>query len=298
MTRAAVFVFTLFLYINTYAQSDLQRLSEAEQSFEQALASQGTTAAYQNYLLPDALLFRPNAVNGLDYFRLRPDQNSLSLVRRLTDADVSSNGLLGYTTGDWRLYEKGKSEATAKFGQSVTIWQKNGDGKFMIALDIGIMHDKLTFSETDRAILGGKSSDPNKRGWSPADASMNFLKLSMNGRGLADGYERYAADDVRLLIEQEPPIIGKKRVVSAMKDYISIAFPRKVASFQSADMAYTWNPCEFDNNGEGTEKGNCLHVWKLRNKKWWIVLGVFARVAKEVKPTLKTRTAKSQNHLH
>jgi hypothetical protein len=160
----------------------------------------------------------------------------------------------------------------------------------MIALDISITHDKLTFAETDRAVLGGKSNDPNKRGWSPADASMNFLRLSMNGRGLADGYERYAADDVRLLIEQEPPIIGKKRVVSAMKDYISITFPRKVASFQSADMAYTWNPCQFDNNGEGTESGNCLHVWKLRNKKWWIVLGVFALVAKEVKPTLKTRT--------
>ena len=54
-------------------------------------------------------------------------------------------------------------------------------------------------------------------------------------------------------------------------------------------MAYTWNPCEFADNNEGMEKGTCLHIWKLRNKKWWIVLGVFARIPNETPPSLKPR---------
>lgn len=288
MARAVFFILPIILCFKMYAQSDLKRLSDAEQAFDRAIAESGTKQAFQNYLLPDGILFRPDAVNGLDYWRIvAKDQSSLNFVRRLTDADVASNGLLGYTTGDWRLYEKGKSEATAKFGQYVTIWQRTAEARFLIALDIGITHDKLTFQETDRTIFGNKGSDLNKRGWSPADASMNFFRISMTGRGLADGYERFAADDVRLLVERMPPILGKKQAVSATKDYLSIAFPRKVTSFQTADMAFTRNPCEFDNSGEGTEKGNCLHIWKLRNKKWWIVLGVFAPTVKSVVPKLQ-----------
>jgi hypothetical protein len=74
-----------------------------------------------------------------------------------------------------------------------------------------------------------------------------------------------------------------------MKRYKSIEFPTKVAMFQAADMAYVWNPCQYANSNEGTERGNCLQVWKLRNKKWWIVVGVFARVESEKPPELKVR---------
>lgn len=287
----AVLIISLFLHAAVSAQADRQNLSEAEAAFDQSIVEKGSKDAYRSNLLPDAILFKPNAINGIDHLRLTKETGAETLVRRVTDSDVSSNGLLGYTTGDWRLYEKGKSEASAKFGQFVTIWKRNGGDKFAIALDIGITHDKLTFDQTDRSLPGDKGSDPNTRGWSPADASMNFFRISMGSGGLASGYDRFAADGVRLLVEKEPPIIGKKRVMSAMKAYRSIAFPRKVTSFSSGDMAYTWNPCEFDNYGEGTEKGNCVHVWKLRDKKWWIVLGVFARVSKTKAPKLIERRA-------
>jgi len=72
-----------------------------------------------------------------------------------------------------------------------------------------------------------------------------------------------------------------------MQRYISVEFPSRVVAFQAADLAYTWNPCKFANNDEGLENGNCLHIWKLRKKKWWIVVGVFARFPNETKPALK-----------
>ncbi|HKX84434.1 MAG TPA: hypothetical protein VJL58_09455 [Pyrinomonadaceae bacterium] len=289
----AALALLLLLYVSGGAQAETQNLFAAETEFDRIIIEKGATGAFMDYLLPDAVLFKPNAVNGRDYYRLNTDADSYNLVRRVTDADVSSNGLLGYTTGDWRVYKKGESEASAKFGQSVTIWKKNGEGKFRIALDISITHDKLTFDHTDRAAKGAKGSDPNKRGWSPADASMNFFRMSMSSNGLAEGYERFAADYVRLLIEKEPPLLGKQRVITAIKDYRSIAFPLKVTSFVSGDMAYTWNPCEFDNYGEGVEKGNCLHIWKLKKKKWWIVVGVFARISKTVPPKLLEKRAKA-----
>ena len=73
-------------------------------------------------------------------------------------------------------------------------------------------------------------------------------------------------------------------MVSEMRRYKSVEFPKKVHLYESADMAYIWNPCEYENNDEGTIQGNCLHVWKLRDKKWWIVLGVFAPFPNEKPP--------------
>ena len=288
MNGFCISILTLLLCANVFGQADLQQMFDAEKAFQQAAADKGIKTAFLEVLASDSIIFHPDAVNGREYWTHRPDSPAATLVRVPKFGDISSNGVLGYTMGNWRLYPKGKSESMAEFGQYVTIWEKRG-GKFFASVDIGITHDKLPFSETDRVFKTEITRDPNKRGLSPADASMNFLRMSMSEERLGSAYKKFAADDVRILIEREPPILGKKRVVSAMKRYMSIDFPKHVALFQATDMAYTWNACEYANSNEGLEKGNCLHIWKLRKKKWLIVLGVFARVISETAPTLKVR---------
>ncbi|MFN6964101.1 MAG: hypothetical protein ACK4S4_10090 [Pyrinomonadaceae bacterium] len=283
-------VIILAAVCTAYPQPELQPLLSASDSFARASEAKGMKRAFLEFLSDDAVIFRSSAQNGKQFWLSQPDESDEILSRNTTFADISSNGMLGYTTGNWRLFPKGKSESGAKFGQYVTIWEKRGDGRFYATLDITIMHDKLPFLVTDKAVPAVGKRDPNKRGWSPADASMNFLRASMTGSGLAGAYERFAADEVRLLIEGQPPFIGKKRVVEVMKGYQSIEFPKKATMFQATDMAYVWNPCRYANSDEGVESGNCLHIWKLRDKKWWIVLGVFAPVVDSTEPVLKPRS--------
>ena len=277
------------------AQADTQELASFDRAFARAAESRGAKAAYLEFLSRDSIVFRPAPVNGITYWTSEPADGSSTLVRDLIYSDVAANGLFGYTTGNWRIYQKGKDESLARFGQYVTIWEKGQDGKFKATLDIGISHPKLSFLETDRTVRFDSSRDLNKRGWSPADASMNFLKMSMGRETLGGAYDEFAAKDVRLLRDGDPPILGKKNVVSEMKRYIAATFPKRVVAFQSADMAYIWNPCEFTNSVEGMDKGNCLHIWKLRDKKWWIVLGIFARLPNDKQPELKIR-AGNQTH--
>jgi ketosteroid isomerase-like protein len=279
--------FVFLFHPVVFAQADVQPILVAEKTFEQAAAERGVRSAFLEFLADDAIVFRPSPVNGKKYWNAAADLSSLTYSRNVTHSDISANGILGYTTGNWRLYPKGKSESSAKFGQYVTIWERKPDGKFRASLDIAITHDKLPFTETDRTWRFDRHKDMNKRGWSPADASMNFSRSSMGGARLGGAYARFAAKDVRLLREGEPPILGKKNVVREMRRYVSIEFPANIALFQAADMAYTWNKCAFADSNEGTESGNCLHIWKLRNKKWWIVLGVFSRVPNETPPRLK-----------
>ena len=286
----------LCLCTNVFAQADLQSMLATEKAFEQTATEKGNREAFLKYFADDSVIFRPNPVNTKEFWKLYQERTPTLLTRKAIDYDVSSNGMMGYTTGDWRQNVKGKSDDFSTFGQYVTVWEKKSDGRYFAAIDISITHDKMSFAETDRTWPEAKTRDPNNVGWSVADASMVFLRESMAEDGLAGAYKKFAADNVRLLIEREPPVLGKKKVVKEMKRYVSISFPKKVEMLQAADMAYTWNPCEFANSNEGTEKGNCLQIWKFSDKKWEIILGVFARVTNETKPTLQVKQKPRKGH--
>lgn len=289
MRKGVISLIVFLSCTGVFAQADKQLLFDAEKAFSQAAAERGMKSAFLEFLADDGVLFRPTAVNGKDYWKINEDPAGAQLIRNMTFGDVSSNGRLGYTTGNWRLYQKGKSEAEAEFGQYVTVWEKKPDGKFRASLDIGTRHEKLSFKETNHPWPIGGTSEANAIGWSAADPSMNFLKMSMSNRTLGGAYDVFADKNVRLLRDGAPPIVGKKNVVKAMKQYISVAFPRRVALLETGDMAYVWNVCEFADSNEGREQGNCLHIWKLHDEKWRIVLGVFASVPNTTPPVLKTK---------
>jgi len=287
MNKGIALIFGLLFCIPGTAQSDLQEMFDTEKAFERVAAEKGVRSAYLEFLADDATIFRPDAVKGKEFWKARQDFES-RIVRTPVYSDISSNGLLGYTTGSWALYTKKRPETPSEFGQFVTIWEKKPDGKFRASVDIGISHDDPPPAEASDIVRTGKARDTNLRGWSAADPSMNFLRMSMSGKAAAGAYDKFAADGIRLLRDGEPPIVGKKNVVRETKNYKSLDFPKKVALFQSADMAYVWNPCVYSNNNEGTERGNCLQIWKLSDEKWSIVLGVFARLPNETQPVLKT----------
>lgn len=269
-----------------------QTLNNAQKEFETVLAANGPKQAFTQFLTSDSVVFQPDAVNGKEFWAENPDRSDGRTVREAYLSDVSSNGLVGYTTGKWSWYPKGKAEAE-KFGQFVTVWVKRQGGKFQIAIDVTTDQDEDSTTKDKNSGQAIGPGDPNKRGWSAADPSMNFLKAAMGGSRLGGAYQLWAADEIRLIREGDPPIIGKKKVVVDTRDFQSITYPKRVVLNESADMAYVWNPCEYANSDEGIEKGNCLHVWKLRGKKWWIVLGVLSRVRNLKKPELIERPKNS-----
>jgi hypothetical protein len=265
---------------------------EAESALLSRMAQSGARSAFLDFLAKDAVIFRPEPVNGPEYWRAQPENPAFAFSRTRVFSDISANGILGYTTGHWQRFKTDKPNEPLGFGEYVTVWERRPSGGYQAVLDMSITHDEEPADDKARGWKPDDSHDPNKRGWSPADASMNFLRLGMSQARLSSAYEKFSGRDVRLLVDGERPILGKKQVVAAMNRYISIEFPKNVAMFQAADLAYTWNPCKFANSQEGIENGNCLHIWKLRDKKWWIVLGVFSRYPNETQPKIAAPPAK------
>lgn len=274
------------------AQSIMQPLFDAEKGLESAIRDGDSDKALKDFFASDGVIFKPEPITISEYLKLQIPAIQGNWERQVDFADISANGLLGYTTGQWKFTPKTATNTEPNVGQFATVWRRGSDGSFKVILQIEINHQDLVI-ERQRGIFDvGRTHDKNDRGWSSADATMDFLRSSMSQKGLGGAFNKYAGDDVRLLIEGEPPVVGKKMVVSAMKKYLSVDFPKKIGLLETADMAYSWNACEYSNSGEGLEKGHCLYMWKLRDKKWWIVLAVFAKKQNIERPILKERVMK------
>jgi ketosteroid isomerase-like protein len=268
-------------------QAMVQPIYDTQYAFEQAVAEKGVRKAFREFLADDAVIFRPEAVKAREYLEKIEETTGGTTRRKVSFADVSTNGLLGYTTGEWSFTPRNKAAGEPRLGQYATVWSRMLNGTYKAILDIEIEHDPITKKKKRERTPIPYVRDSNKRGLSVTDSTMQFLKLSMSKKGLGGAYDKFASQDVILLRDGLPPILGRGDAEEELERYMSIEFPARVSQFETADMAYSWNPCSYADSNEGMEKGNCLHVWKLRDKKWQIVLGVFARVINTTKPVLQ-----------
>jgi ketosteroid isomerase-like protein len=259
-------------------------LYAAQERFAHTAAAEGEKSAFLNNLTEDAIVFRPVPTNGLKYWRDHEEPVKITVDRTVANMDMSSDGRLGYTTGMWRSTRKEGADDIQHYGEYITLWERREGQPFKVVLDITTRHDDIQSSFGGGGVA---TFDTNAKGWSATNDAMRYLRTAMNmGQGISTALKVTTMDDVRLLVDDQPPITGRDNVVEAAKRYTAIGFPSDVTIYQSGDMAYFWNQCRYQNSAEGLERGNCLQVMKLRNKKWWITLAAFARLDDDKPPVL------------
>ncbi len=271
-----ILLFSFALIVTAQENKDLTKLVETEKSFARAASEKGTRAAFLEFLAPDGIIFHPNAINGKEFWRAQPE-SAAQLSWSPAFADVSSNGVLGYTTGDWELRPKGKTDAPAAFGQYFTVWQKQSDGNFKAVLDLGISHDKPQNVE-----LNWKSSSDtlNKSVASPpASSASNLFFDTATLKGLDNAYRMFASENVRLLRAGKFPILGKAAALGAYrKNKSTVAFGKNMTLQSAGDLAYSLTTYELRDGAKTIEKGGTAQVWKFTGGRWQIVMDVFAPI--------------------
>lgn len=263
--------------VNVFGQQvnkDLQALAETEKSFARFAAEKDTKSAFLEFAAPDGIMFAPNAVNARQLWNSRGESKGL-LSWQPSFVDISANGLLGWTTGPWAFYPQGKTEPAAGFGEFVTLWQRQPDGKFRFVLDIGISHSQTQVDGVEWKSPADTGTETNAKNISAADSANSFFETA-NQSGLSKAYKTFVADDVRLLREGKTPVLGKTDVLAAFKkDKSSVAFAKRSVFFGAADLAYITNSYTLTREDKTIEKGNFVQIWKLRGGKWQIVLDIF-----------------------
>jgi ketosteroid isomerase-like protein len=261
------------LGINAAGQEELQKLVDTERAFAALAAEKGMKPAFLEHTAPDGVLFLPDKVKAVDYWNARGESKGL-LSWSPNYADVSSNGMIGYTTGNWEFRPNGKDDTPSGFGDFITIWQRMQEGGYKFIVDIGVEHEKPANYSTDLA-PPSYPADPNEKNSSAADSANSFFETAAR-MGLNKAYDAFAADEVRAYREGNLPILGKKKLIGYTKSRkTKMTMSRRSTSFGSADIAYISSTYTETKEDGSVEKGNFVQIWKLIDGRWRIVLDIF-----------------------
>lgn len=269
----------IFLSANIFAQSNPQKIYDTEKDFEKAAAEKGINRAFLEFVTADAICFIPGYPTNCREFWQNSPQSSAFLTWNPTFIDVSSNGVLAYSTGNSVYRPNGKEDKQAFYGEYATVWMRQPNGNYLAVLDMGISHEQAN-NETKWTSPSDSGKEQNAQKSSAADSSTAFFEAAAK-KGLSKAYKTFLAEDVRMLREGKMPIVGKNNALSELKNFNSnISFTKRTVFTEAADMAYITNSYTVtDKSGKQTETGNFLQVWKLRNGKWQIVFDVFLPVS-------------------
>ena len=273
--KISVFVLVLLTVIPVFAQSDLEKLVATERAFAKTALDKGTRSAFLEFMSGDAVVFGPDRTLARPFWTAR-QESPAALVWAPNFADISSNGILGYTTGNWEYRAKGRDDTPGAFGNFVTVWVRQPSGQYRWVVDIGIGHAKP--DRYTEELLSPKTGSGNPNNVSAADSANRFSEAAAK-QGIQKAYSAFADNDVRFLRENEFPATGRNALLDRVKKYKgTFTFPKRSMFFETADLAYANNSYTFANEDGAVETGNFLQVWKFIDGKWKIVLDIFKPV--------------------
>ena len=259
----------------------LMAMVTTERDFSRMSQEKGIREAFTEFIAEDGILFRPRAVFGKKWMRenpLPPSNTRPLLIWQPIFAGISRDGDLGYTTGPWQFKNDIKDAKFSGFGNFMTVWKKQPDGKWRFVVDLGVSNPEpkkpslLTYGEP---ASGRFTRDAGKGRSELLNTESDFSKASTK-RGAVEAFLAYASSDVRVFRNQKQPFIGRKAAVAAWTP-LSVNWTWTTQSAdvsRSGDLGYSYGLYEMRDKAANsiTETGNYMRVWKRVNGAWKLIL--------------------------
>ena len=267
------FPFLLFLVVGPIAAQPpadaIRAMVDAERKFYRTGQEKGTRAAFLEFVADDAIVFRPGPVNGKETWSKRPE-SGLDLVWEPSFAAIARSADFGYDTGPskWRA-TKAEKKFTG-FGHFVSIWKKQKDGAWKVALDCGIenggsdVKPPLQLSVPKNAAKGTPQSFQDTQIAFMATAKLDFTKA----------FRQFGSDEVRLYRDGSFPTIGKKDGIELLgSEQAGLTMEvMKTDVSSSADLAYMYGS-HSDTRTQPAKTGYFLQIWQTdATGAWKLVL--------------------------
>ena len=226
-------------------------LITAERAFARASVENGMMVAFLEYLAEGAIVFRPRPVDGRKFYAERGPSDAV-LSWGPAFAEMAHSGDFGYTTGPWESRPK-PGEEPKNFGHYVSVWKKQKDGKWRVAVDGGIPHKQ-------RVAVPAKVDLPSRAGQPRANAIPAEL-LAFD----SDYSNGHFADDVRVYRAGAPPAQGKAALANEPRVLSKTAGADMAAS---GDLGYTYGIAE----AAGGTLSSYLRIWRRVGGRWRVAL--------------------------
>ena len=260
-----------------------QGLVDAERAFSRMSEEKGVREAFLFYLADDSVVFRPNPVPGRKAYEDSPTASAVILSWGPAFAEVSAWGDIGYTTGPYIVRTRAKPDEPAGHGHYVSVWERQANREWKVALDAGIRHPQPgpALGTVDTLPAGykrwrGQRVDRDSERSVLLQEETLFAQQA-RAEGLAEAFLAHAADDIRFYRDGALPVTGKaavlKLVSSSSRKYSWGPVDAVVSS--TGDLGYVFGESEgvdVDRNAP-FESSSYLRIWrKLPGGQWKIVL--------------------------
>ena len=246
---------------------------ESERKFYQTGQEKGTRAAFLAFLADDGIVFRPGPVNGKEVWGKRAE-TGLDLIWEPTFAAIARSADFGYTTGPAKWRANKTDEKFLGYGQFVSIWKKQKDGSWKVALDCGIENPEPTGPPEPLRVFVPEESpqvktvDARPKARPLPDEQQEFMNAAKaNSATAALGV---AAEEIRVYRDGSFPAVGKKAagiLLNAKAGKMSFE-PIGGDTSHSADLAYSYGTYTLKRS-EGTETGHFFQIWQTDAAGVW-----------------------------
>jgi ketosteroid isomerase-like protein len=271
-TALILFIFlpiTASLSLAQNNSGDIRSLVQAERDFCNISRTQTTKQAFMAVLADDAILFRPQPVNGKKWTSENADGPGL-LTWEPAWAETSQTGDLGYTTGPFEFRANRTDSVAAAYGQYVSIWKKQADQPWKLVMDVGIGHVKPE-KEPTLSLPAQEKIKPVKNG---IQAQQQLLQAD---KGISKAYAGIISQQARLYRNGHFPLIGNTSINNYLASLKGSLISETTEAFvsQEADMGYTYGTTTYQDEKEEKQYSNYIRIWKRQaDNSWKIVLDI------------------------
>jgi len=201
---------------------------------------------FLQWLAPTGIVFRPGPVIGVAVYEKQPPGWRGLLAWRPARAAISSDGGLGWSTGPWIWQRDSTAAQPEAHGTYLSVWRRQADGSWKVALDCGVSHPAPTAPETtvtySEPVAGQRlGSRPLAARQSLYQADANFAKLAST-ESVPSALARYATDDVVVAREGLPRQMSRDAALRALAGRETGARLVSTAQYiaESGDLGYTY----------------------------------------------------------
>lgn len=241
---------------------------ENEAKFYQLGLERGTKAAFLEFLADDAIVFSPGPLNAREVWQKRPDKG-ISLKWTPVFAAISRSADLAYTTGPAEWRKEKEDETPFGYGQFLSIWRKQKDGSWKVAVDVGSEMPGKPKSDELPELEYSISDVP--AGTPPDKTTSNRLLRNAEGKfasvARTDSTAALlgsASEGLRVHREGVFPAVGRDAAGLMLSVTRGALVVEKMggAMSEAGDLAYAYGKYTLT-RPEKTERGHYLQIWRL-----------------------------------
>src|SRR6266699_3564863 len=256
--------------------SAARETAKIDGEYSNVSVAKGMPAASVEYFAEDGVAFAPAAVNGKKYWAGRTNFPG-TIIWQPIFAFAAGAADLGYTTGIWEL-KKDNEPLSLAFGHYVTVWAKQRNGQWKIALDVGTENPQPPEPPPSLQLLppdvtpGTQPHENSRRSLQKAERQFAEAAHAGIGKAILD----YASDDIRVYREKSFPAVGLVAAKLMLNsEHGNVTFESGGLKMnRSGDLSYSYGNYSKE-HGDVVEHGIYLMIWRAdMNGDWKLALNL------------------------